>query len=253
MKIVVGEQLLNYMDEGAGKVILLLHGWGANLSTFDSMTSALAKEYRVIRLDFPGFGGSPQPSADWDIGDYARMIADFLKKKDIKDIHAIIAHSFGGRVTIKLTGTGALETGRIVLIGSGGIRHSSSPRQQAYKAVAKTGGAIMKLPGLRKIRGKMKRQLYEKAGAMDYFEAGDMKNIFLRVIDEDMRETAARISIPTLLIWGENDDETPVSDGKIFHDRIEGSEMIVIPAAGHFTYLDDPATVMALTKKFLAR
>ena len=141
MKIVVNGQLVNYVDEGKGKVILSLHGWGANVQTFDMMAADLIKSYRVIRLDFPAFGGSPRPAEDWDIGDYATLVIDFLHKLGVDHVTAVIAHSFGGRVTIKMTGQGLLSIDRIVLIGSGGIKHSSSPRQQAYKVIAKIGRA----------------------------------------------------------------------------------------------------------------
>lgn len=251
MKSIVGDQLVNYSDEGEGDVILMLHGWGANLQSFDTLAKELAHKYRIVRIDFPAFGGSPRPSADWGIGEYGDLVIRFLDKKGIGQLHAVIAHSFGGRVTIKLAGRGMLHPDKIVLIGSGGIRHSSSPRQQAYKAVAKTGKQIMKLPGLNRLSGGVRRRLYETAGAMDYFEAGDMRNIFLRVINEDVREWAAKISVPTLLIWGENDEETPLSDGKIFHEKIAHSKLVVVRNAGHFTYLDQPQEVLSEIEAFL--
>ncbi len=252
MKIVVNGQLINYVDEGKGNVVLLLHGWGANLQTFDMMAADLAQDYRVIRLDFPAFGGSPRPSDDWDIGDYGMLVVGFLQKLGIDHVTAIIAHSFGGRVTIKLVGQGLLAVDKIILIGSGGIKHSSSPRQQAYKVVAKTGKQVMKLPGLQKLQGKMRRRLYETAGAMDYFDAGDsMQTIFLKVINEDVRELASKITIPALLLWGDSDQETPLSDGRIFHEKIVGSKLVVVPGAGHFTYVDEPQKVISEIKKFL--
>lgn len=251
MKIVVGDQLVNYSDEGSGDVILMLHGWGANLQSFDGLARRLQERYRIVRIDFPGFGSSPQPAADWDIGEYAALVKAFLQKKEIGHLKAVIAHSFGGRVTIKLAGQGLLDSEKVILIGSGGIRHSSSPRQQAYKLVAKTGKQVMKLPGLRKMQSKMRQRLYQNAGAMDYFESGDMKNIFLRVINEDVRELAAKMTIPTLLLWGERDAETPLTDAKIFHDKLPDSKLVVIPDAGHFTYLDQPDAVMREIETFL--
>lgn len=252
MKIVVNDQLVNYVDQGKGKVILLLHGWGANLHSFDDMAQDLADEYRLIRIDFPAFGGSPRPTSDWDIGNYADLVAAFLQKKNIHHLTAVIAHSFGGRVTIKLAGQGLIDADKIILIGSGGIKHSSSPRQQAYKVVAKTGRQLLKLPGLAALQGTARRRLYQTAGAMDYFDADDdMQKIFLKVINEDVRELATHITIPTLLIWGENDTETPVADGKIFQQKIDGSKLVVIPDAGHFAYLDQLQKVMSLVREFI--
>jgi len=58
MKVLVNNQLIEYKDEGSGRVVLLLHGWGTNLATFDQLAGHLAKKFRVIRFDFPGFGQS---------------------------------------------------------------------------------------------------------------------------------------------------------------------------------------------------
>lgn len=250
MKIVVDDQLVNYQDEGNGDVILMLHGWGANLQTFDQMSAELSG-YRVIRLDFPAFGASPRPENDWSVADYAALVEGFLRKKKIDNIHAIIAHSFGGRVTIKMAERNMVKIGKIILIGSGGIRHSTSPRQILYKVVAKTGKQILRLPGLNKAEKKARRKLYTTAGATDYLEAGDSQGIFLKVINEDLRDSAGTISVPVLLIWGENDHETPLSDAAIFHQKIQSSKLVVISDAGHFTYLDQPARVLSEVKEFL--
>ncbi|MFZ2544620.1 MAG: alpha/beta hydrolase [Candidatus Saccharimonadales bacterium] len=251
MNILVSGNLINYEDEGTGQVILLLHGWGASLQSFDALTRTLSKSNRVVRLDFPGFGGSPQPSNDWDIGDYADLVVSFLKKKGINKLHAAIVHSFGGRVIIKAVGQGLLDPERIVLIGSGGIKHPVSPRQQVYKLIAKTGKYITKLPVLSRMRGKLRSKLYNSAGVTDYLQSGGMRPIFLNVIAEDLRDLAANIKQPTLLIWGKDDHETPVTDGEILHERIKSSKLVVIPNAGHFTYLDQPEKVQKEIEDFL--
>jgi pimeloyl-ACP methyl ester carboxylesterase len=252
MKIVVNNQLINYSDEGKGDVVLLLHGWGASLQTFDAMTNNLVKNYRVVRLDFPAFGGSPRPTNSWSVGDYADNVIGFLDKIGIKKVAVVIAHSFGGRVTIKLAGEGKLKPGKIILIDSGGIRHSSSPRQRAYKLLAKTGKQVFRIPGLNKVGGAARKRLYQGAGAMDYFEVGDeMRETFIRIINEDVRDIAANIQHPTLIIWGEDDKETPVVDGEIFHDKISGSKFKIITHAGHFAYLDQPDEVMKEIESFL--
>lgn len=250
MKIVVDDQLVNYQDEGNGDVILMLHGWGASLQTFDQMSAELSG-YRVIRLDFPAFGASPRPENDWSVEDYAALVEGFLKKKKINNLLAIIAHSFGGRVTIKMAERSTIGVKKIILIGSGGIRHSKSPRQKLYRLVAKSGKQILRLPGLNRAHDMARRKLYTIAGATDYLDAGDTQGIFLKVINEDLRDSAGAISVPVLLIWGENDRETPLSDATIFHEKIQSSKLVVISDAGHFTYLDQPARVLSEIKEYL--
>lgn len=251
MKIIIGEQLINYTDEGKGDVILMLHGWGANLHSFDEMTKWLARKYRVVRLDLPGFGGSPRPTEDWHIGDYAQMVTDFLDKKNI-NVHAAIVHSFGGRVIIKAVGNGMIDVDKLVLMGSGGIKHSNSPRQTMYKAIAKTGKGIMKLPGINRLELRARAQLYKTAKATDYIESNELKQIFLNAINEDMRDVAVKIKVPTLLLWGSQDQDTPIADAQIFHTKIKNSKLVILPGAGHFVYLDDADGAKSAIESFLS-
>lgn len=251
MKIVVNGQLINYVDEGQGKVVLLLHGWGANLKSFNDMAARLAKTYRVVRLDFPGFGESSLPPENWVLGDYAQLVKAILDKLKINTIEAVIAHSFGGRVTIKMHAEGHISARKIILVDSGGIKHSTSLRNQGFKAIAKVGKQVAKAPGLRKFHDTLRTKLYKSAGSMDYIEAGELQKVFITVINEDLREQAALLTQPCLLLWGENDTETPLSDAHIFHKKIKGSELVVIPNAGHFAYLDQPQQVMARIEAFL--
>lgn len=244
MKIVVNGQLINYSDEGNGKVVVMLHGWGMSLGNFDDLAHALSKKFRVIRLDFPGFGSSPPPLDAWSVSDYTQNVQAFLKKYGVPDVYAIIAHSFGGRVAIKLIGGEHIKISKLVLIGSGGVRHSSSVRQQMYRGIAKTGSIVLSLPVLRYAKNSMRQKLYKSAGATDYLESGMLKETFLKVINEDLQNDAESISVDTLMLWGENDDQTPVSDAKLLHKKIRNSRLIIYPHAGHFTHIDKSQEVL---------
>ena len=128
MKVIVKGQLVNYKDEGAGKVLLLLHGWGQTLQTFDDVAEHFSNNYRVIRVDFPGFGGSPKPSDDWHIDDYAKFVEDFLQKVDVDTVYAVLAHSFGGRITIKAAAKKYFDVEKLVLMGYAGVKPSEIGR-----------------------------------------------------------------------------------------------------------------------------
>lgn len=252
MKVIVDEQLVNYQAEGSGKTLLLLHGWGTNLQTFDALAQHLMQKYRVVRLDLPGFGGSPKPGNDWSVGDYAKFISKFLRKIEVNNVYTIMAHSFGGRVTIKAVSKGYIHPDKIILMGSAGIKPAVSTRQSLYKLAAKMGKQVTRLPGLRRIQAKLRRRLYASAGAADYLDSGDMKQIFLRTIAEDLQSDAAQINAPTLLLWGQEDTETPVLDAEKFHKIIKHSQLIIIPSAGHFVYSDASDQVNHTLDEFLS-
>lgn len=240
MKVLVNGQLIEYKQEGRGKAVLLLHGWGTSLASFDQLAAHLVeKGFRVFRFDFPGFGSSPVPTNDWSVGDYVSLTAAFVKKMKITDLHAVMGHSFGGRVIIKGVATGELQPKKVVLMGAAGIKPKQTAKKAAFQVLAKTGKAVTSLPGLAGVRRKLQASLYAAAGSTDYLLSGPMKQIFLNTINEDLQQYLPKIKQPALLVWGEHDTETPLQDGKIMHAQLPTSELVVIPAAGHFAFDDD--------------
>lgn len=251
MKIVLGGQLIDYKDEGKGKVIVLLHGWGNDKKSLDDLAAHLAKKYRVLRIDFPGFGGSPQPVTDWHIIDYAKCLHDTLAKLQIKNVYALVGHSFGGRVIIKSIAEKLVKPEKVILMGAAGVRPKDSARRLAYKVVAKTGKAVTALPGLRNMRDGLRKKLYTSAGAMDYYNAGSMRKIFQNTVNEDLLPYVHSITMPALLIWGEHDDEAPVDQARAMMGQLKRAELEVVKGAGHFVFDDAPEFVYKKIDGFL--
>lgn len=251
MKIIVDNLALRYRDEGKGPVVVLLHGWGQELTTFDHFAAELSKHFRVIRLDLPGFGQSQRPDSVWGVLSYVKLVRNLLNKLNIEQPFALIGHSFGGRIAIKGTASGILMAKKLVCIDSAGINSSNSIRNLSFKAVAKAGKWALKLPLFAPLRKPLRRKLYSAAGATDYLDAGPMREIFLKTIKEDLRDEAKKIRIPTLFIWGEDDTVTPLAEAREMSNRISASVVRVVKEAGHFSYLDQPEKVASLTQEFL--
>jgi len=252
MKVLVNGQLVEYKKEGKGKAILLLHGWGDSLSTFDGLATYLVeKGFEVIRFDFPGFGGSPAPTHTWNVADYARLTSELLTKLKKTEFHAVIGHSFGGRVIIKSFAHQLLRTEKVVLIGAAGIKPAKTLKKRAFKVVAKVGKVATSFPGLSQLRKGLRTKLYSAAGSTDYLLAGEMQKIFLLTINEDLLPDVSSINVPTLLIWGQEDYETPVKDGIAMESRIKDSRLVVVPETGHFVFKDDFTAVKKELELFL--
>ena len=250
MKLIINDVVTEYSDEGEGPTLLFLPGWMNTLHNFDELALRLTSKYRVIRLDLPGFGGGAEkPLADWHIADYASFVRAFTEKLGLTS-YALVGHSFGGRVAIKGTGEGTLRPSRLVLIGAAGISKHRTFRNRFFTLVAKIGKVIMYIPPLLFWRKQLRRKLYKKLGS-DYLAAGAMSQVYLNAIQEDMQEYARRISIPTLLIWGENDNMTPIEDGKVFFQLIKDSKLEVLPGAGHSVHRERPEEVARLIEKFV--
>ena len=91
MQVIVNGLVTNYQKSGTGPVVLLLHGWGDNLSTFDGLVKELKLTYTVLRLDLPGFGGTDTPGETFNLELYARFVKEFLNKINSDKIYAIMA------------------------------------------------------------------------------------------------------------------------------------------------------------------
>lgn len=239
MKLLIEDQIINFQDIGKGKIILLLHGWGSDLNSFSELVKILAKDFRVISIDLPGFGQSPIPNNSWDVLDYSRMVNLFLKKIELNDLYAIIGHSFGGRVIIKGVSSDLIAPKKIILMGSAGVMPKSSLKKIAYIIIAKTGKIITSLPGINMLQTRLKNKFYKTIGNYDYLKSGQLKQIFLNVIKEDLSQLATEIKQDTLLIWGSEDQETPLEDGKLLKQRISNSELVVVQGAGHYVFIDN--------------
>ena len=113
---------INYIDEGSGDAVLLLHGWGSNLKCFISLINLLKSKYRVLALDYPGFGESDELKKSFSVDDYCDIVVDFLVKLDIKKV-TLIGHSYGGRIILKLNNRKLpFEINKNVLIDSAGLK-----------------------------------------------------------------------------------------------------------------------------------
>ena len=240
-----------YICLGEGEPILLLHGWGTQIESLSPLTTHLTRYRKVYVLDFPGFGASQLPPADWTVGNYTEWIYQFIAKFNLEKI-ALLGHSFGGRVAIKFAAAWPEAVDRLVLVDSAGVRqYETTPRFQFYRLVAKLGRPVLSSlpPGMRK---RAQWRLYKAIGSTDYLTAGSMKGTYSKVISEDLEPFLPLIRARTLLIWGEQDQATPVTDARVMAQKIPDNQLVVIPKAGHYPFLDQPQQVFQALDAFLS-
>lgn len=247
--IVIDNLNINYIDEGEGKTIVLFHGWGANKEAFTPIVKKLSSYMRVVALDFPGFGKSDEPNEIWDVNFYAEFMKKFIKEAGCEG--AIwLGHSFGGRVIIKLFEKTEVKPEKIVLVDAAGIKPKRGLDYYVKVYSYKLGKKVLKLPLINKTH------LYEKwvknAGSSDYkMLSENMRATMSKVVNEDLREYLSCINVPTLLIWGDKDTATPISDAHIMDSMLPDSGIVVLEGAGHFSYLDRPGKFFAALEYFV--
>ncbi len=212
--------------------MVFLHGWGADKNSF-LWTKDYFEDYSLIYVDFPGFGESEEPDDVWSVYDYSLSLKNILIQYEIDKL-ILVAHSFGGRVAIKFAKEFSSEyvNLKLCLIDSAGIK----PRRNLvyyYK--------IYKFKLLRKIANKFKicRNMLKKLGSSDYICLSlNMKEIFKKVVNEDLSADAKLINVDTILIWGSKDKDTKLYMAKKLNKLIYGSKLYIFDGAGHYSFLE---------------
>lgn len=249
MQVIVDSLLTHYEVHGKGKLVLLLHGWGDSVAGMKHLQASLAKKHKVIALDLPGFGTSQAPDSAWGLDDYAYFVSHFLAKIDAAGLKAIVGHSNGGAIAVRGMARGWLSADALVLLASAGIRGEYKGRVKALRIITKAGKALT-APLPKAIKQKLRKKVYTTVGS-DMLVAEHLQETFKKVVTDDVRADAARLTLPTLLVYGDKDDATPVTYANIFHETIRGSTLEIIPGTGHFVHTEAPEKVVKLIEGFL--
>ena len=255
MEINIDSVRINYFDnkrENAPSV-LLLHGWGSNIKLFNNIIELLSDKYRVVAPDMPGFGESDEPPCPWCVDDYVQFVKKFCYCINLKP-DVMLGHSFGGRVIIKSTSGNSpiFNPTKIVLTDSAGIKPKQSFGSWLKLRGYKIGKWFMSLPPLKKAFPNAVDNMRRKRGSADYLAASPvMRQTLVRVVNEDLRKLLPGIKQSVLLIWGEKDDATPVSDAKLMEKLLPDAGTVIIENAGHYSFLDGWYTYSRVLTSFL--
>jgi pimeloyl-ACP methyl ester carboxylesterase len=237
---------------GEGRPVVLLHGWGASAESLARVAKALEDRFRVYAIDLPGFGWTPRPSAAWGSREYASHVETFMDSMNIPSA-SIVGHSFGGRIALALAARCPHRVRSLVLVASAGIRSRQGAGYVLKVLVAKLGKRFFSLPLWGRLGERVVSAVYQRVGSRDYLTAGAMRSTLVKVVNEDMRGTLSSIRVPTLIIWGDNDQEVPRSSMEVMAQGIKGSRLEILQGAGHFPFLDRPDTFGELVRDFLCR
>lgn len=230
-----------YEQHGAGKDVLLLHGWGCSTELFTPVAEALAKSMRVTLIDFAGHGRSGRPPEPWGAPEFAEMVAEVIEALSVHGCD-VIGHSHGGRIALVLAANRPELVGKLALTGASGLHaeptEAQKRRSAAYKRLRGISDALERMRVFGPLPEKMRKALREKYGSRDYKALDDeMRRTFVKLVSFDVDDLLPRVKAPTLLVWGDQDDETPLWMGKRMEARIPDAGLIVWPGT-HYVYLE---------------
>lgn len=250
MNIKINGLNINYEVSGEGTPVILLHGWLCSLDTMKPIVNVL-QNVKVYNVDLPGFGKSDMPEKPFNTNDFGNFLDGFIKELKIEN-PILIGHSNGGRTILNYAGRELGKVKKIILIDSAGIKPK---RKLGYYIRVYTFKILKNFLGMFpdvEMFNNIRERVLVKFGSSDYKNSPEiLRRTMSIIINEDQTEILKNIKAPTLLLWGENDTDTPIGDGKIMEENIKDASLIEVKGAGHFSYLDSYNQCMEIIKEFI--
>ena len=213
------------------KNIVLLHGWGAETKKLEPLKKELTKlGWNVFLPKLAGFE-KPAPKEVWGIKEYSEFVLEESKKKFENNKFVIFGHSFGGGITIKLAAGNVKNLEGLVLCASRGISRGKTIKRFVFAVLAKAGIIFLVTP---KLANNFRKLLYKAAREHDYEKTeGIMREIFRKVVSEDLKPILAKVKVSVLILWGDEDKMTPLEDAFYITKAISGSKLVIYKNQHH--------------------
>lgn len=221
------------------KQLIFLHGYLSNGECFAAQLRFFSRYFDCYVFDLPGFGKNTDMPYPYSLDDYVAWLKAYMAEHGIRCPH-VVAHSFGARVAVKAAAEDETLFSSLVLTGAAGMK----PRRSLSYRVKKLRFSLLKK--------FVKREKLEKYYSSDYRALNAvMKQSFLKIVNEHLEDCAKKVKNPVLLVYGENDESTPLYMAKRYNKLICGSRLVVIRGAGHFAFAERIAAFNYPVREFL--
>jgi pimeloyl-ACP methyl ester carboxylesterase len=218
------------------------HGWGQDQRAFAALADSFPGAAHLL-LAFPGFGDAPPPPSAWDTARYAEACEALLRRLFPNEAKLVwIGHSFGGRVGIRMAAKLKPSIAALVLVAAAGLK-----RKRSFAEEARYTARLWSFKLLKQFAGSPAalERLRARFGSADYRNAGVMRDVLVKVVNEELSEVARAVKTPTLILYGERDTDTPPEFGRRFASLIAGSELHILPQLDHYSILGDGRYLVA--------
>ena len=253
--IIQGMQV-NYIYEPVeGRAtVLFLHGWNAPFEIYGPLLDYLRqKGYGIAAFDCPGVGKTSEPAAPLTLDDYVSFTLEFCRELGMKDA-VLFAPSNGGRIALRLMSDKNCPLGvtRAVLMDSAGAPTPKSAKQKLSLRLYKLLRVLGTAPLLRSLFSDLYETVRDRRSSADYRAASPvMKKTMSNLLACDLTGVMPDITAEVLLVWGDRDTATPLSEGKKMESLIKNSGLAAIAGAGDYPYIDNPRQFYAVLDAFL--
>ena len=253
---------IHYRDQGEGAVIVLIHGTGASLHTWEDWTQDLIKDYRVIRLDLPAYGLTGQdPQKRYSAKDYVDLLDAFLTELNV-DKFNLAGNSLGGLVSWLYASYHPDKIEKLVLLNPSGFPFKETPMVIKLAKTPIINNFIRYVTPRSFIEKNIREVYYDetliKEATIDRYHdltqySGNREAFIDRayIEREDYTKRLGLVKSTTLILWGENDEWIPVSDALKFESALPNASVIIMPKTGHVPMEEKPKESVSIVKDFL--
>ncbi len=253
---------VHYVDEGVGTPIILLHGTGASLHTWDLWAEKLKHKYRVLRITLPGFGLSgPHSGKKYEIKDYVNFLESFVKQIGIKKFY-LIGNSLGGSIAWLYTSIYDRRVKKLILINSSGFESDEIPFVIRIARNKYLNFLIKKLSPQFLVKKSLKEVFYDdnlisKSIIERYYKLNLREGNREAFIDralvnyKDHTSSLKKIKSKTLILWGQNDEWINVKFAQKFKKMIKESRVSIMEETGHIPMEERPFESLKIVEDFL--
>ena len=243
---------------GSGPPLVLVHGAVSDSRIWRRQLEGLSDEFTVVAWDAPGCGSSSDPPESFRLADYADALAAFLDTLELGR-PAVLGHSFGGALVLELVRRHRGVPGALLLVGAYAGWAGSLPRAEVERRLRFALEVADSLPGgfqPRAMPGLFSAAMpsataEELAGIMSEIRPAATRTMALALAETDLREVLRLVDVPTLLVYGDADERSPVSVGEEVRRGIQRSRLEVMEGAGHVCFLEFPDRFDSLVRGFL--
>ena len=233
--------------------IIWLHGWGQDHTCLLPLAELFKNKAENILIDFYGFGKTPLLSVGAGTNEYAQALAKSVLSQPKTKKRIIIGHSFGCRVAVQLAQINPSIADGYILISAAGLKRKRSMTWKLKASYLKLLGKLAKLSDSI-FKTNLKAEFSKKFGSSDYKNAGELRETFVRVVNEDLSNEATRVKEPVLLVFGADDKDTPVELGQKYEKLMPKAELKVLKGYGHLDILSRGAhQCQTLINRFLEK
>ena len=261
---------VHYRDEGNPKdstPIVLIHGTGSSLHTFDTWTQELISEYRVIRMDLPAYGlTGPFLNRTYTITNYVDFINTFLSKLNIKQC-ILAGNSLGGNIAWNYTLKHPTSVDKLILIDASGYPSTAQSIPIAFK--------VAKIPLVKNLfkfitpralaKSSIENVYYDKSKVNNelidrYFELtlseGNRQAFVDKLASSQITYDYKNIKLikqKTLILWGAQDQLIPTAHAQQFHEDLLNDTLVIMKKVGHVPMEESPFQSVKIVKDFLSK